>query len=530
LQPSKKDTKPRRIGSTSAVGSENNGFHSGASVLLTLEANAKTNVCVQNQDSVDHSKSLTGPNEKAGAKKNKNNSSKQQKAFRSHEMLRNRSMGHGSNNDDAELLHEQTLRLNSKSRASSVTRKAPKEVVGQLQRYQVKSKATNVYVAYLRFGPNPTQLMQLCEHPVRADAKSNNGEVPLKVLASSISTTDCDIRRGEWTSIPLAPYIIPGTSLVGVVGRIEQKKRSCFKEGDVVLGLVTTGGNARYASVPKDMLVRIPSSIDPCVAVCLCEIYLTAFQALHLGQRGNIRYRSDSFRGKSILILCGSSNLGHALIEVASAGGAEYCYALAKEDRHEGIRHRGGIPLPKNPDQWLTLIGRQIHILVVVADRNGLHTDDATPDHFKALHDDGHVIFISPPGVNPRNSNKTSSAASGGAVASSFPNPSRLMCKSLKGSQLERSNFFDLFDSWGMDPKTGRRDLEHLITMLEEERIRPVVLERVPLSKVAKVHSILETRRVPGFIVCAPWMHEPTQQRLQAISTSSTDSSKTFIV
>jgi len=214
---------------------------------------------------------------------------------------------------------------------------------------------------------------------------------------------------------------------------------------------------------------------------------------------------------------------------VASAGGAEYCYALAKEGRHEGIRHRGGIPLSMNPDQWLTLIGRQIHILVVVADSNGLHKDDVTPAHFKAVRDDGHVIFIGPPGVNPRNANE---APSGRPLSSSSPNPSRLMCKSLKGSLLERSNFFNLFDSWGFDPKMGRRDLEHLITMLEEERIRPVVLERVPLSKVARVHSILETRSVPGFIVCAPWIHEPCQQLLSAhaISLSSTDSSKTFVV
>ena len=530
LEPCKRDTKPRRKRSTSVVGPENNRLHS-RDPLVACATNTKTNGghgshLFSDQDSGDHSKNGKWFDESGGIDKIRHHSGAQQSTLRNYEMLR--SMERGSDHVDAEILRQPTLPLNSKSRPFSVTRKALKYDVGKLENCKKTSNAANVYVAYLRFGPNPTEILQLCEHPVRADAKSKNGEVPLKVLASSISTTDCEIRRGEWTSILLDPYIIPGASLVGVVGRMEQKKRCCFKEGDVVLGLVTTGANARYASVPKDVLVRIPPSIDPCVAVCLCEIYLTAFQALHLGQRGNLRYRSDAFRGKSILILCGSSNLGHALIEVASAGGAEYCYALANEGRHEGIRHRGGIPLSMNPDQWLTLIGRQIHILVVVADSNGLHTDDVTPAHFKAVRDDGQVIFIGPPGVNPRKGNDTSSAPSGRPeTSSSSPNPSRLMCKSLKGSLLERSNFFNLFDSWGVDPKMGRRDLEHLITMLEEERIRPVVLERVPLSKVARVHSILESRRVPGFIVCAPWIHEPCQQLLgaRAMSTSSTDSS-----
>jgi NADPH:quinone reductase-like Zn-dependent oxidoreductase len=169
---------------------------------------------------------------------------------------------------------------------------------------------------------------------------------------------------------------------------------------------------------------------------------------------------------------------------------------------------------------------------VVVADSNGLYTDDVTPDHFKAVCDDGQVIFIGPPGVDPKEA-ENNTAWGRSSTSSSSPHPSRLICKSIKGSLVERSNFFNLFDSWGFDPKLGRRDLEHLVTLLESGRIRPIVLERVPLSKVARVHSILESMKVPGFIVCTPWIHEPPSQQLlgaHALSSSTATSGDTFAV
>ena len=78
---------------------------------------------------------------------------------------------------------------------------------------------------------------------------------------------------------------------------------------------------------------------------------------------------------------------------------------------------------------------------------------------------------------------------------------------------MNRSFAYNVFDSWDSDPKLARKDLEHLVGLLEKGRLTPEVLERVPLSKVAKVHSILESKKVPGYIVCNPWMQEALPKR-----------------
>lgn len=521
LQPSKRDTKTTRKRSHTIAGNENN-----LATAVAQGATKKETFETTDQPAEGHSRNLvSGLRNEGDNDQEKRNIRAQQNTLRNYEMLRK--MDNRNSYKEVEDTEQRMLPGTSKSSvlppaskpiATSIPRKALRSEVSQLQRVKHAKSRANIYVAYLRFGQNPLDLLQLCERPANQDSKLRKGEVPLRVLASSISTTDCDIRRGEWTSIRLEPYIIPGTSVVGVVTGKDNQRRCGFKEGDVVLGLIRTGGNSRFTSASKDALIQIPPGLDPCIAVCLTETYLTAFQALHLGQRSRRRYGTDSLRGKSILVLSGSSNLGHALIEVAVAGGADSCYALGKTYQHDGIRHRGGIPLPLDPDQWLTLIGRQIHILVVVSDSNGLHTDNATPDHFKAVCEDGEVVFIGPPGVDLA------------PTTSSSSHPNRLICKSLKGSLTERSHFYNLFDSWGSDQKLGRSDLNHLVTLLEDRLIQPVVLERVPLSKVARVHAIIETRKTPGFIVCAPWIHEPSQQLLSnaTISSSISDSDATF--
>eukprot|EP00934_Nitzschia_sp_Nitz4_P001828 Nitzschia sp. Nitz4//scaffold256_size27904//7299//10763//NITZ4_008167-RA/size27904-processed-gene-0.12-mRNA-1//-1//CDS//3329544405//1828//frame0 len=377
-------------------------------------------------------------------------------------------------------------------------------------RSQAQSQSTShshvhghyMYVAYSRFGDNSKNVIQLCEHQSKPIPDPRNAELMVKVTAASISATDCDIRRGEWCEVRLNPYIIPGVALLGTIHLPDDRRRvpmltSGYKHGDSVLAMVVTGGNARYACVPKDRMVKVPASLPPARAVCLVETYLSAFQALHIGQRGAQRYKEHSLKGQSILILGGSSSLGRALIELALAGGVEYCYALVKPKQFDSIKRMGAIPLPKDPQEWLTLIGHQIGLMVAVRDSKGIYTDAMHRDHLKALRADGQVVFIGQPGVDNRPPTLFAS-----------PSPNKLICKSVKGNLKDRTHSYNVFDAWNQDARLAKKDLEHLIGLLEQHHVRPEVLDCVPLSKVAKVHSILETKKISGYIVCSPWMED----------------------
>jgi NADPH:quinone reductase-like Zn-dependent oxidoreductase len=197
----------------------------------------------------------------------------------------------------------------------------------------------------------------------------------------------------------------------------------------------------------------------------------------------------------------GYSSLGRALMEVALAGGADFCYALAKEKQFESISRLGAIPLSKDPQDWLTLIGKQIGMIVTVNDGNcGLYNEQVTKEHLKALkNQEGQVVILGQPGVD--NSIQVSSSS----------NPSKLICKSHRSKLQDRSTSYNVFDAWKMDTKQCKRDLEHLLNLLEQCRLNPEVLERIPLSKVAKAQSIVESKRMAGHIVCSPWMPQQVQ-------------------
>ena len=437
-----------------------------------------------------------------------------------------------------------------------------------------------MYVAYSRFGNDPRSVLQLCEHPSVPQPDTRNGEVLVKVQASTVTTLDCTIRRGELplTIVQNDPYIIPGTALVGRVidPSTSNKNRkskggnfsysSAIKSGDLVVSLVISGANARYACLQKSELVKVPPNLDPDRTVCLVENYLAAFQALHHSQKGNIRYRDNSLKGKSILILDGCTNLGRALVEMANAGGAQYVYALGETNQYQSRRRQrqegrkvpysssgsrgpfgsisrwGGIALSKNPQDWLTLIGRQIDLLVAVqdpSDKNGaVYTDFITSDHCKALRADGQIVVIcSQPGMT--DAQKEQIFASDRKQINS---PNGLRINACRQSGLERAanrtTWYNVFESWdgtgisqdggrqglfgGMRSKainnvnvTSKKDLEHIIRLSESGRICPEVLERIPLSKVTKAQAILQGQKIGavGYLICNPWMKQQTKTK-----------------
>ena len=309
--------------------------------------------------------------------------------------------------------------------------------------------------------------------------------------------SDCEIRRGEWSEVRLSPFIIPGVAFMGQIHKSE--KRSPFhrlQPGDMVMSLVKSGSNARYMCAQRDQLIKVPNNLDPAEVVCLAETYLSAFQALHLGHKAaGIRYRGNSLKGNSILILGAGTALGQALIEVALAGGAQHVYATAKEKQFDAVSEIGGIPLTRDPQDWLTLIGHRISTIVCVD--CGIYAENVSAEHLKALTRDGQVVIIGPPGIETTAANMQ---------PASHSHPSNLICTSARKRLRQRSQYYNVFDKWDADMNMCKRDLSHLLDLLQRGALRPNVLERIPLAKVAKAQAIVESKRLSGFIVCDPWL------------------------
>ena len=71
---------------------------------------------------------------------------------------------------------------------------------------------------------------------------------------------------------------------------------------------------------------------------------------------------------------------------------------------------------------------------------------------------------------------------------------------------LGNSSTYDVYEEWERNLELCKKDLSHLLKLLERKIIKPEVLDRLPLNKVAKAQELLELKRLPGFLVCEPWM------------------------
>jgi NADPH:quinone reductase-like Zn-dependent oxidoreductase len=306
-----------------------------------------------------------------------------------------------------------------------------------------------------------------------------------------VSQTDCFIRRGEWwgkkqMSLPNTP----GVDIVGKLYRIdkESSQRLSLKKGDRVISLTKRGGNSRYLSVNPDMLVKVPESVDPAEAACLVETYLTAFQLLHFGQSPGTRYRSTSLKGKTLLILGSMTpNMGRAMGQLSIYAGANGIYTTSKPKHFQQLTSLGFIPLSLDPVDWWEKLKGKVDMIISLG-------EEVTPLAYKLIKVSGEIVIA------------TNSEVDLAPDVELSRQPSRLICTRGKAQRKSRTHFYDVYDEWDRDLGRCKKDLAHLVKLLELRVVAPYVLDRIPLGKVARAQEIVETKRLSGFLVCEPWL------------------------
>lgn len=316
-----------------------------------------------------------------------------------------------------------------------------------------------------------------------------------------MSATDCDIRRGRWRSESQEDDLpkTPGVDIVGKVYGISQADVARFNlyPGQTVVSLVKWGGNSRFISLNPEKLVKVPEGMDPAQATCLAETYLAAFQMLHHRQNGSRRYLEQSLKGKLVLIVGPVTNsFGKATMELALQSGAAIVFATAKKQHWKMLIELGVIPLDPDPLEWVDRVAGTIDLLLAPKVEPG--EEPIRSDHFlQALRDTGHFVTH---GHHHKLENSS--------VRRNHKN-NHIVCKPIKVSLdlVDRCYAYDVYEEWDRNLDVCKKDLMHLLGMLERNIIKPRILDRIPLSKVAKAQSLIQSRRkMTGFLVCEPWM------------------------
>ena len=143
-------------------------------------------------------------------------------------------------------------------------------------------------------------------------------EVLVRVEATAVNRADTLQRRGLYPAPPGASHTL-GLECAGRVVRTGGEGGE-WREGEEVMALLAGGGYAQYVTVAPGHLMRIPRGLDMVRAAAIPEVWLTAYQLLHL--TAHLR------PGERVLVHAGGSGVGTAAVQLVKlAGGRSFVTA-----------------------------------------------------------------------------------------------------------------------------------------------------------------------------------------------------------
>lgn len=330
-------------------------------------------------------------------------------------------------------------------------------------------------------GPDALQLVEEeCPEP-------NRGEVRVRVLAAGVSLPDVMAREGIHPETPSVPFT-PGWDLIGTVDRVGEGVTG-VAPSQLVAAMPISGAYAEFVCLPERELVLVPSGLDAAEGVSLILNYITAYQMLH---------RSAKVRpGQRVLIHGASGGVGTALLQLGRLVGLEM-YGTCSSRGAAAVSELGGIPIDYQRQDFVKEIQglKNPGADVVFDSMGGAHIWRSR----KALRRGGKVVAYGLTGslrggrlASGRSSGRhpyRAIAIFGLYIAGSLLLPGRKRVLPYSIQTLKR-----------LKPTLFREDLTALFELLQQQKIKPIVAHRFPLSEARQAQELLGEGGVIGKIV-----------------------------
>jgi NADPH:quinone reductase-like Zn-dependent oxidoreductase len=317
-----------------------------------------------------------------------------------------------------------------------------------------------------------------------------HGEVRVRVLAAGVSLPDVMMREGIHPETPRLPFT-PGWDLVGVVDRLGAGVAG-LEPGQSVAALPITGAYAEYVCLPQRELVPVPSGLDAAEAVSLVLNYVTASQMLH---------RAAKVRpGQRVLIHGAAGGVGSALLQLGHLAGLEM-YGTCSSRGASAVSDLGAIPIDYQHQDFVTEIHRLTSegVDVVFDGIGGTHIWRSR----EALRPGGRVVAYG-----------LTASLRGGRLAAGRPGRRhRLRGIAIFGVYIAggwllpgRKRVVPYSIQWlkRLRPAWFRHDLIALFDLLHQQKIQPLIAQRLPLAEARHAHELLGQGGVTGKIVLVP--------------------------
>jgi NADPH:quinone reductase len=337
-----------------------------------------------------------------------------------------------------------------------------------------------------------------------ADPRPGPGEVRVRVLTAGVSFTDALLRAGTYLGVPEPPFV-PGYELVGIVEKLGSGC-SRLRVGDCVASLTVWGAYAEQVCVLEADAVEVPEDLDPAEVVGLVLTYMTAYQLLHRMAKAR--------SGESVLVHGAAGRVGVAVLELGALAGLRLFGTASARDR-AAVERLGAVAIDYRNEDFLARVRELTGDGVDVA-LDGLGGAISIRS-FRALRPGGRLVVFGHYSVLAQGRKSWRPwiewyAATATVALLGLLSPRRRVLAYRIQKLREGHQVLPVGPGRRARPVGGgprypdwfREDFRVLLELLREDKIHPVVAERLPLSDARRAHELLEQSAAKGKLVLVP--------------------------
>jgi NADPH2:quinone reductase len=295
--------------------------------------------------------------------------------------------------------------------------------------------------------------------------KPGKGQVVISVKACGVNFPDALIIQGKYQSKPPFPFT-PGSEVSGIVKELGEGV-DIFKVGTHVMGFIGMGGFAEEVVADASQIIPMPHTLDFPTASAFLLTYGTSHHALK--DRAQLQQR------ETLLVLGAAGGVGLAAVEIGKAMGARVIAAASSNEKLEVCKQHG-------------------------ADEVINYSTEDLRDRIKQLTGGkGIDVAFDPLGGDYSEPVLRSMAWGGRFLVIGFASGD-IPRIPLNLPLLKACSIVGVF--WGSfmerDPRHGRKNIQELITWMNEGKLKPHVSATYPLEHVADALNDLMERKVTG--------------------------------
>lgn len=215
-----------------------------------------------------------------------------------------------------------------------------------------------------------------CPQPTPGDS-----EVLIRVRAAGVNRADVLQRKGHYPPPAHVAADIPGLEVAGVIAACGTAVRR-WKVGDPVCALLAGGGYAQFVAVEAEHCLPLPQGWCFTDAAALPEAVFTVWS--NVFQRGRLQ------AGERFLVHGGSSGIGLAAIQLASARGARTFATAGSSEKCRACELAGAERAINYRDEDFEAVLKNEGVDVILDMVGG----DYVAKNLRVLRPDGRLVFI----------------------------------------------------------------------------------------------------------------------------------------